>query len=107
MTGVDLVDGTPIFDIKPYVPYADALPQATSAFAQDAPPRVTVRWAVNVDLGDDDRAVIEQSIGLQPQPAYQETSDRVYKADMAGWQVSWRMDGDEAVIVACTRRAAL
>lgn len=107
VSGVDLVDGTPIFDIKPYVPYADALPQATSAFAQAAPPRVNVRWHIEVSLPADDRAVIEQSISLQPQPAYQETSDRVYNADIASWKVRWHMHNGEAVIMECTRRTAL
>lgn len=106
VSGVDLVDGTPIFDIKPYVPYADALPEATSAFAQEAPLRVKVRWQREVNVPDDVRAVIEQSISLQPQPAYQEASDRIYNADMAGWQVRWQMDSGEAVIIECAPQTA-
>lgn len=104
VSGVDLVDGTPIYDIKPYVPYADALPEATSAFAQEAPLRVKVRWHREVNVPDDVRDVIEQSISLQPQPAYQEASDRIYNADMAGWQVRWQMDSGDAVIIECRPR---
>lgn len=103
VSGVDLVDGTPVFDIKPYVPYADSVPQATS-FAQDAPERMPVRWAVEAPSNEAERAIIEQSIALQPQPAYQEEPDRTYGADLAGWNVRWKSEGGEAVIVECGGR---
>ena len=103
VSGVDLVDGTPVFDIKPYVPYADAPAGATSRFSAQPPPKGPVRLAVAVDLTVADRAIIEQSIALQPQPAYQETAQRTYGADLAGWQVRWRNEAGVAVILECHR----
>lgn len=105
VSGVDLVDGTPVFDIKPYVPYADALPEAVSSFANEAPLRIAVRWAVHVEMPNEDRSLIEQSIALKPQPAYQEDRpDRVYAGDFGNWQVRWRNEAEGAVIEACVRR---
>ena len=105
VSGVDLVDGTPVYDIKPYVPYADSVPDARSTFAPDAPLRVEVRWNVDVQIPDAERAIIEQSIALQPQPAYQDEAGRSYAADFAGWQVRWRVTLDGAVIDSCARSA--
>lgn len=103
VSGVDLVDGTPVFDIKPYVPYADSVPGATSQMAQEAPEPMPVRWAPEVAMSDTDRSIIEQSIALQPQPAYQEEAGRSYGADLAGWKVRWRTEDGVLVIFECRR----
>jgi tRNA-Thr(GGU) m(6)t(6)A37 methyltransferase TsaA len=103
VSGVDLADGTPVLDIKPYVPYADAVPNAVSRFAGEAPAPVPVRWDVAKPDNDQACAVIEQSVALQPQPAYQADSDRVYATEIAGWHVRWRSPEGETVIVECTR----
>ena len=101
VSGVDLADGTPIFDIKPYVPYADAVGNAQSTFANQPPPTVPVRWEVDADVEEKDRAVIVQSIALQPQPAYQDNPERTYATELAGWHVRWRSTEKEAVILVC------
>lgn len=103
VSGVDLVDGTPVYDIKPYVPYADALPEATSSFAHQAPERIAVTWSVPTPP-DAARTIIEQSIALQPQPAYQDEPGRLYAADIAGWNVRWSVGEAGATIVECVRR---
>jgi tRNA-Thr(GGU) m(6)t(6)A37 methyltransferase TsaA len=103
VSGVDLVDGTPVLDIKPYVPYADAPAGAVSRLAAEPPALVPVCWEVDVNLTDTERAIIEQSIALQPQPAYQEAPERTYGADLAGWQVRWRKSDGRAVILECRR----
>lgn len=103
VSGVDLVDGTPIYDLKPYVPYADAVPGATSELAQEAPMPVLVNWAVECAPRGAERTIIEQSIALQPQPAYQEETGRTYAADLAGWKVRWRNEAGTMVIVECGR----
>jgi len=99
VSGVDMVDGTPIFDIKPYVPYADCVSGAVGSFASAAPSAQTVTWAVQVDMPDLERSILEQSIALQPQPAYQETSERLYATEIAGWHVKWRHVGDAGVSI--------
>lgn len=73
VSGVDLVDGTPILDIKPYVPYADSVNAKASLF--DSPPEKTkVVWKCEVPA---DKELIENIIALDPRPGHQkdETSD--------------------------------
>ncbi len=98
ISGVDLVDGTPVIDIKPYLPYADCLPQATGGFAGNAPEPLRVAWQTVPSMPAADRLLIEQSIALRPQPAYQNDSRREYAADFAAWAVRWTVADGTATI---------
>jgi tRNA-Thr(GGU) m(6)t(6)A37 methyltransferase TsaA len=101
VSGVDLVDGTPIFDIKPYVRYADSIPDARSSFADAAPPRVPVHWDGGNCTPAEVREVITQSLSLQPQPAYHEDATREYATEIAGWRVKWIVTDDGARVRSC------
>ena len=87
VSGADLMDGTPILDIKPYLPYADAHPEARGGFAQDAP-----KSALTIDFPTDLLALIPEGrrealcsvLALDPRPAYQEDPERVYGMAFAG-----------------------
>lgn len=81
--GADLLDGTPVLDIKPYVPYADAIPAARLAWANEPPPRLAVRFdngpAQAVAQRPELRRLIEETVALDPRPAYHgEAPNRVY-----------------------------
>lgn len=109
VAGVDLVDGTPIVDIKPYLPYADALPDACGGFADAAPEAVvTVRFSARVqtELGRVDpdltlRRLITRVIALDPRPAYrrQPEPDRLYGMRLADFEVRWRVFEGHAEVV--------
>ncbi len=101
VSGVDLVDGTPVLDIKPYVPYADAPAQATGGFADAAPAALPVRWTTEPVADPAERALIEQSIALQPQPAYQTGPGREYGARLGGHEVRWLLAEGTAQILQC------
>lgn len=101
VSGVDLVDGTPVFDIKPYLRYADSVPDAVSGFADEAPSRIPVRWEAAVDLPEETRRLIEDSLSLQPQPAYHDDPDRLYATEIAGWHVRWIVRDEEARVQHC------
>jgi tRNA-Thr(GGU) m(6)t(6)A37 methyltransferase TsaA len=103
VSGVDLVDGTPVFDIKPYLRYADCVPDAVSGFADEAPPRIPVRWDCEPDLPEETRRLIGDSLSLQPQPAYHDDAGRLYATEIAGWRVRWIVRDDEAVVKHCER----
>ena len=81
VAGGDLVDGTPIFDIKPYIPYADCRPEATGGFAGAAPEETL---AVEFPPGllervpGDRRAALTGVLAQDPRPPYQNDPDRVY-----------------------------
>lgn len=90
VSGADLMDGTPILDIKPYLPYADAHPEARGGFAQDAP-----KSALIVDFPTDLLALIPEDrrealcsvLALDPRPAYHEDPERVYGMAFGGLNV--------------------
>jgi tRNA-Thr(GGU) m(6)t(6)A37 methyltransferase TsaA len=102
VSGVDMVDGTPVFDIKPYLPYADALPLATGGFADHAPVPVEVRWVGRQPAMAAHRLqLIEQSLALRPQPAYLADAEREFGAQIGDHEVRWRMRDGVCEIVSC------
>lgn len=105
VTGVDLVDGTPVFDIKPYVRYADSIPGARSSFADEPPPRLAVQWDCESSAPGEVREIITQSLALQPQPAYHEDTTREYATEIAGWRVRWIAGENGAQVRSCERLA--
>lgn len=103
VSGVDLVDGTPILDIKPYIRFADSIPEARSGFADEAPPRVPVRWDCASSVPDEVRVIIDESLAQQPQPAYHEDEVREYATEIAGWRVRWAATLGGACVKSCER----
>lgn len=101
VSGVDLVDGTPIFDIKPYIRYADSIPEARSGFAGDAPAQMPVRWECESEVPDEVRLIIDQSLALQPQPAYHDQPEREYATEIAGWRVRWVTHAEGTQVRSC------
>lgn len=68
--GIDLVDGTPVFDVKPYLPYAEALDGATGGYADEAPLRLEVVGEEFLgSLSTRDQGVIREALSLDPRPA--------------------------------------
>ena len=95
--GADLKDGTPIYDIKPYLPYADSHPEASGGFAEAAlSHRLQVEWDETVPspFSDERRAALLQVLSLDPRPAYQNDPDRVYGFEFAGYTVRFSVDGN-------------
>lgn len=100
LSGVDLVDGTPVVDIKPYVPYVDMVAEATNQFADAVPPFIEVlvpealavfcedyQRACGVDL----QALLTQVLRQDPRPQYQQPDpDRVYGMRLLEFNVRWR-----------------
>jgi len=102
--GADLVNNTPIVDIKPYVPYADAIHQAQGGFAPSAPTIVSVNFSdeakaqlQQIDNQQHLRQLIQEVLGLKPQPAYQ-NSDREYGVKLGGYNIRWYWDGSKNTV---------
>lgn len=94
----DLVDGTPVLDIKPYIPYSDALPQARPPHGFEQPPsRQPVRFSEQAlqELADKPaslRALIAETLALDPRPAYRQSeSGRLHGVHLAGHNVRWQV----------------
>lgn len=92
--GGDLLDGTPVIDIKPYIPFVEAKPDALSGFVQGAPDLLPVHWLPESGkerLSPTACAIIEQSLAQDPRPAYQDLPERVYGMEMAGADVKFHI----------------
>lgn len=97
-SGVDLVDGTPIFDIKPYLPYAESLPLADGGYATEMIERLQVEIADSAisdfkKLDERTQKVMEEVFSLDPRPAFsRKESERVYGAIVCGRDVRFVID---------------
>ena len=102
LRGADLMDGTPILDIKPYSPYADAHPDAVGGFAS-APAGETLTVTIPEDLlekvPENRRAALRGVLAQDPRPHYQQDPERVYGFRFAGVEVKFTVDGDALTVV--------
>lgn len=95
--GADLVDGTPILDIKPYLPYADCHPEALGGFAA-APAGETLEVCIPPALLElvppERREALRGVLAQDPRPHYQSDPDRIYGFSFAGMEVRFAVDGN-------------
>ena len=108
--GADLMDGTPILDIKPYIPYADCIPEALGGFAA-APPggeKLAVDFppALLERVPPERREALTGVLALDPRPRYQEDPDRVYGFGFAGLEVKFSVEGKTLRVRELTRKPA-
>ena len=95
VAGADLMDGTPIVDIKPYIPYADCYPDAKGGFTDDAD-----QYLLDVKCPDaflqkipkDKQDALIGIISHDPRPSYQKDPARIYGLDFAGYNIRFRVD---------------
>ena len=92
VSGADLMDGTPIYDVKPYLVYADAFPEAAKGFVSGAPePELEVCFAVETPFGPREREALRELLELDPRPAYQEDADKTYGLLFKGFDVRFKV----------------
>ena len=102
VVGSDLLDGTPILDIKPYIQYSDAVMDAQSGYAQDEPERKSVIWSEAAELqkaqligmgslGMQTVLELQEVLSLDPRPAYQHDEERVYGMLFGGCNVRFKV----------------
>lgn len=95
--GIDLVDGTPVYDVKPYLPYAEAPADAVGGFAAEEPRRLEVSVSTEGVAGweklpERSRRVIAEALSLDPRPpAGREEAGRIHGAGLCGMEVKFRM----------------
>lgn len=100
--GADLMDGTPIYDIKPYVPHADCKPEAVGGFSDEfADYRLAVDFPEEMipALPEDKRDALRSVLSQDPRPSYQDDPDRVYGMSFAGFEISFTVDGGTLHVV--------
>ena len=91
--GADLMDGTPIYDIKPYLPYADCKTEAKAGFAPDPGATLTVVFAPGTEekIPAEKREALRGVLANDPRPRYQDDPERVYGLSFAGRNVKFRV----------------
>ena len=101
VSGVDLLDGTPIFDIKPYIPYSDAHADAKNGFAENG-----LSHRLNVEDGgilsplpEYERELIKACIAEDPRPSYQSDDERIYGIKIFSYDVKFKVKGETATII--------
>ena len=106
--GADLMDGTPILDIKPYIPYADSHPDAMGGFAS-APAGETLDVIIPPELvaivPENHREALRGVLAQDPRPHYQDDPERVYGFGFAGMEVKFSVNGTRLTVVDIIKKA--
>lgn len=100
--GADLMDGTPVFDVKPYIVYADSHPEATAGFTdRNTDYRLSVEFpcALPEDFDESRREALAGILAEDPRPHYQNDSERIYGFGFAGYEIKFRVDGKKLIVV--------
>lgn len=104
--GADLMDGTPIYDIKPYVAYADCHDNVRCGFVdRSVNRRLNVEMPADVAQLFDDNSLmsLRKVLELDPRPRYQHDSGKTYGMPFAGYDIHFRVDGDTLIVVDAVR----
>ena len=99
--GADLRDGTPIYDIKPYIPYADCHPDAAEGFTGQTRTHhleVSCPAALWQTVPEADRAALQGVLASDPRPSYQHDPQRMYGMEFAGLEVHFTVDGTQLTV---------
>lgn len=102
VAGADLADRTPLYDIKPYLPYADSHPDAVDAFEDHrdaAPLEVIFPDELLQKIPEEKRAGLIQTLRQNPRPGYQHDPTRRYGFNFAGFDVRFTISGDTLCVV--------
>lgn len=102
VSGVDLMDGTPIYDIKPYIAYADCHPEASEGFAHNVKD-----YSLEVALDDNLLSILPQNkregivkiLAQDPRPAYHNSPDRIYGVKYAGFDIRFKVQNKTLTVV--------
>lgn len=95
VSGADLLDGTPIFDIKPYLAYADSIPDATGGFTENLSERhleVNFPKELLERVAEEKRTALKAVLAADPRPSYQDDPGRIYGMSFACYEVKFRVE---------------
>ena len=106
VSGADLVNGTPIYDIKPYLPYTDCRPEASGGYTEHLRWRqvdVVIPEEIRQTLTPREEAELRSILKEDPRPAYQEQPERIYAFEFDGKRICFRVQ-DEVLTVTAVER---
>ena len=100
--GADLMDGTPIYDIKPYLPFTDSHPDATFGFSEE---KFSNNLEVEFENGVEDglsKELVQQIISIlsqDPRPSYQDDAERIYGMEFSGYEIKFKVSGTKLIVI--------
>lgn len=95
VTGCDMLDNTPVYDIKPYLPFTDSIPDAVFGFAENTMgSRLEVMFDCQCDMPEDIKESLKQILSDDPRPSYQDDENRVYGFCYAGYEIRFTVKSD-------------
>ncbi len=106
VSGADLADGTPIYDIKPYIPYADCHTEASGSFAEEKK-----SYSLQVDISDellscipkDKQSTLIQTLSQDPRPQYIDDDERIFGFEYAGFDIKFKVTDEIISVVDITQ----
>lgn len=107
VSGADIMDGTPVYDIKPYLAYTDSHPEAAGGFyVPDSGSKLRVEFAEGQleKLPEHLQNGLREALAQDPRPAYQNSPERVYIMDFAEFEVHFTVDGNVLTVQKIARR---
>ena len=105
VSGADLMNGTPIYDIKPYLPYADSIEGAIGGFAPDGGKTLAVideSGTLN-KLSPEKRTALTELLARDPRPQYHDDNERVYGMEYGDFEIKFRVDGEKLFVISVER----
>lgn len=106
VTGADIMNGTPIYDIKPYLPYADSVPDASNGWSlSERGGLLEVKFADDLleIIPREKRQGLLEVLAQDPRPQYQNSAERRYTMAFGEWQISFTVNGDKLTVVGVTK----
>lgn len=95
VSGADLMDGTPIYDIKPYLPFADSHPDASGGYTDQTKEyglQVNIPEELFRKVSEEKREALKAVLAHDPRPSYQNDPERIYGMEFAGYEVKFRVE---------------
>ena len=100
------MDGTPIYDIKPYLPYADSHPEAVGGFTENLDERkleVDIPEELLLKVPEEKRQALIKVLACDPRPSYQNDEERIYGLPFGGVEVGFKVKGKTLTVVSVQR----
>ena len=102
VSGADLMDGTPIYDIKPYLAYVDSHPEAAGGFTdqiQDHKLKVEFPEKLLKKIPEEKREALLAVLANDPRPGYQKDPERKYGMSFGSWDIHFKVDGEQLQVL--------
>lgn len=100
VSGADMMNGTPVYDIKPYLPYVDCHMDASDGFTEETKDyALRVQWETPFPYGEEKKQELTQILRQDPRPSYQEDAERIYGMSYDGMEIKFRVEQRNLIVL--------